>query len=49
MECVLVQHVLCHLPSQNALPQVTFLAVCSLLYLRIRKGLHPLAPLEIII
>jgi hypothetical protein len=45
MECVMMQHVVCQPPPQNALPQATFLAVCCLLYRRIGKGLHLLWPL----
>jgi len=48
MECVLVQHMLCHLPSQNALSQATFLAVCCLLYRRIHRGRHPTS-LELVV
>jgi len=40
MECVRMQHAVCHLLSQNGLPQATFLTLCSLLYILIRKGLR---------
>jgi hypothetical protein len=45
MECVVMQHVVCQPPPQNALPQTTFLAVCYLRYRLIHKGLHLVWPL----